>query len=161
MDDEINSLMNSVPDKQLEREREIQRLDHVKAVMERLADIRDSKVRIEAPVEKTNSSDSITFVETLEQSVKAALATQRSPGLDSETKKTEKPTFSEEIELISLWRDQTSPTADIFINGRVYRVNKGSIIKGWEITKISANYMTLTKDRATAKVYFSNIADEG
>jgi hypothetical protein len=158
---DLEQMLKDTPVDELERLKELRRLDFVSQKLEKLAKIKVSEQKIneatasnKASSKNTITLDSQSNLSDLEKTIQEQLF--KSSKSRTGTSIPTRSNSSNNMKLISLWGNKDSPTADVLFNGNEIAVKKGSTIDDWKVSQVSSQYLVLVKSGRTKKLFFSN-----
>lgn len=159
--EDIQKLINNVPANHLEREEELKRLEHVSTRLKHIATIEKSQAEIRSSRNETSGKPK--EVSNIEQQLEQALngaasnpvATSSSPQGTSG-----RLVFPASISLISLWGSPSDPVADVLVDQRSSEIKKGSIINGWKVNVVTAEYVDIQRKQSKQRVFYTNATGE-
>lgn len=160
----IEEMLQDVPDSQVEREKEIKKLTYIEQRLDLQKKIEQH--RNEISIAKDETSGSTVIVETVsglgpvEQQIQDALASSPTPSSSGSASKKSSSGFDHDVSLVSVFGNPSNPTAHIVIDTRPAEVVKGSILNGWKVIQVTAEYLQVSRKGKVSNVYFSNSSGE-
>lgn len=166
----IDQLLLEVPNDVAEREVKLKKLKHLADRLEQEKKIKENQAAIQKAKQEANTAAHVDVTvisdNPIEKQMMAALG-QNNEGQDASPRNnpvkhvsTQVSEFDGSISLISIYGNPKSPTADIVLDGRQTEVTNGSLIKGWEVVAINAEYLQLKRKGKVNRIFYSNAASD-